>query len=44
MGWLDGLSLNVKALIGTFNQERALVGAVSVIVKTSTMDRLQLLQ
>ena len=21
-GWLDGLSLNVKALIGTFNQER----------------------
>ena len=26
--------LNVKALVGTFNQERALVGAFSVIVKT----------
>ena len=26
--------LNVKALVGAFNQERALVGAFSVIVKT----------
>ena len=26
--------LNVKALVGTFNQEKALVGAFSVIVKT----------
>ena len=26
--------LNVKALVGTFNQEKALVGASSVIVKT----------
>ena len=25
--------LNVKALVGTFNQEKALVGAVSVIVQ-----------
>ena len=25
--------LNVKALVGTFNQEKALVGAFSVIVK-----------
>ena len=27
------VSLNVKALVGTFNQEKALVGAFSVIVK-----------
>ena len=26
--------LNVKALVGAFNQENALVGALSVIVKT----------
>ena len=26
--------LNVKALVGTFNQEKALVGAFSMIVKT----------
>ena len=26
--------LNVKALVGAFNQEKALVGAFSVIVKT----------
>ena len=26
--------LNVKALVGTFNQEKALVGAFSVIVQT----------
>ena len=32
--------LNVKALVGAFNQEKALVGAFSVIVKP--MDRLQL--
>ena len=33
--------LNVKALVGTFNQEKALVGAFSVIVKTGVepMDR-----
>ena len=34
--------LNVKALVGTFNQEKALVGAFSVIVKTSLINRLQL--
>ena len=27
--------LNVKALVGAFNQEKALVGAFSVIVKTA---------
>ena len=32
----------MKALAGTFNQEKALVGAFSVIVKTSPMVRLQL--
>ena len=26
--------LNVKALVGAFNQEKALIGAFSVIVKT----------
>ena len=31
-GWL-ALCLNVKVLVGAFNQERALVGAFSVIVK-----------
>ena len=31
--------LNVEALVGTFNVEKALVGAFSVIVKP--MDRLQ---
>ena len=34
--------LNVKALVGAFNQEKALVGAFSVIVKTLPMVRLQL--
>ena len=28
--------LNVKVLVGTFNQEKALVGAVSMIVKLQT--------
>ena len=28
--------LNVKALVGAFNQEKALVGASSVIVKTDS--------
>ena len=28
--------LNVKSLVGTFNQEKALVGAFSVIVKTDS--------
>ena len=41
--WCGGLSqfhinltwvLNVKSLVGTFNQEKALVGAFYVIVKT----------
>ena len=32
----------MKALVGAFNQEKALVGAFSVIVKTSPMFRLQL--
>ena len=32
----------MKALVGAFNQEKALVGAFSVIVKTDKlMDRLQ---
>ena len=34
--------LNVKVLLGTFNQEKALGGAFSVIVKNDAMDRLQL--
>ena len=32
--------LNVKALVGTFNQEKALVGAFSMIVKTLPINRL----
>ena len=36
------LVLNVKALVGTFNQEEALVESFSVIVKTSPINRLQL--
>ena len=31
--------LNVKAFVGTFNQEKALVGAFSVIVKLQTSRR-----
>ena len=31
---LNSFVLNVKALVGSFNQEKALVGAFSVIVKT----------
>ena len=31
-----------KRLVGTYNQEKALVGAFSVIVKTSLINRLQL--
>ena len=39
---LNGV-LNVKALVGVFNQEKALVGAFfSVLVKTSPMVSLQL--
>ena len=30
--------LNVKVLVGPFNQEKALVGAFSVIVKASLAD------
>ena len=33
--------LNVKVLVGAFNQEKALVGAFSVIVKTDGSFRLQ---
>ena len=32
----------MKALIGAFNQEKALVGALSMIVTTSPMVRLQI--
>ena len=46
VGWLaqclNNIVLNVRALVGAFNQEKALVGAFSVIVKTSPMVRLQL--
>ena len=37
MGWLavSIVSLNMKVLVGAFNQEKALVGAFSVIVKTN---------
>ena len=31
--------LNVKALVGTFNQEKALVGAFSVVVQLQTSRR-----
>ena len=34
--------INVKALVGTFNQEKALVGAFSMIVKTLPIVCLQL--
>ena len=34
VSWLYRV-LNVKALVGAFNQEKALVGAFSVIVKSS---------
>ena len=34
--------VNVKALVGTSNQEEALVKFFSVIVKTSPINRLQL--
>ena len=34
--------LNVKMLEGTYNREKALVGAFYVIVKTSPINRLQL--
>ena len=34
--------LNVKVLVGAFNQKKALEGAFSVIVKTSPMVRLKL--
>ena len=36
--------LNVKALVGAFNQEKALLGSFSVIVKFSPIVRLQLYQ
>ena len=35
-------SVYVQALVGAFNQEKAQVGALTVIVKTSPIDRLQL--
>ena len=34
--------LNVKVLVGSFNEVLALVGAFSMIMKTSLMVRLQL--
>ena len=34
LAWCLNSLLNVKALVGAFNQEKALVGAFSVIVKT----------
>ena len=33
--------LNVKVLVGAFNQEKALIGAFSINVKTSPINRLQ---
>ena len=33
LAWCLNSVLNVKALVGAFNQEKALVGAFSVIVK-----------
>ena len=35
LAWCLNSVLNLKALVGAFNQEKALVGAFSVIVKTS---------
>ena len=40
IGFIEKVS--VKALVGAFNQEKALVGAFSVIVTTLPMVRLQL--
>ena len=34
LAWCLNSVLNVKVLVGAFNQEKALVGAFSVIVKT----------
>ena len=34
LAWCLNSVLNVKTLVGAFNQEKALVGAFSVIVKT----------
>ena len=34
LAWCLNIILNVKVLVGTFNQEKALVGAFSVIVKS----------
>ena len=42
MGQCLNSVINVKALVGYFNQEKALVGTFSVIVKSSTINRLQL--
>ena len=39
---LNNSVLNVKALVATLNQEKALEGAFSVIVKTSPINLLQL--
>ena len=40
--WGQHLFSIVSFLVGNFNQEKAIVGAFSVIVKTSPMVRLQL--
>ena len=39
--WGQRLFSIVRALVGTFNQEKALVGAFYVIVKTSPINCLQ---
>ena len=41
VGWFADI-LNVKALVGAFNQEKALKEAFFVIVKTLPINRLQL--
>ena len=38
--WVNARVLNVKALVGAFYKEKALVGAFSVIVKFQTLRRL----
>ena len=42
--WCLNSVLNVKALVGAFNQEKALLGDLSVIVKSSVKVRLKLYQ
>ena len=42
MTWEANSVLNVKALVGTFNQEKALVGAFFVITNLRVDQRLKL--